>query len=143
MNTPLRRHPRAWHPQDLPPVGHAGQPPAAGADGAAFHGLAVPRFAVFQARAMARGQQSHARGNTLLFVGHDLQAVRALCHEAMLPEQGRIVLHDMTEEVVTEYLYRVQRKARIKTAAAHQQPDKRVAGDCDRGGTGVRTATMA
>lgn len=67
--------------------------------------------AAFQAKAMARIDQILARGTTLLFVGHDLNAVKAFCHRAMLLEKGRIVLEGLPDEVITEYLHRTHRDA--------------------------------
>lgn len=67
--------------------------------------------AAFQAKAMARIDEILARGTTLLFVGHDLNAVKAFCHEAMLLERGEIVLRGLPDEIITEYLYRTHRKA--------------------------------
>lgn len=67
--------------------------------------------AAFQAKAMARIDHILAKGTTLLFVGHDLNAVKAFCHEAMLLERGRIVMQGLPDEVITEYLYRTHRRA--------------------------------
>lgn len=67
--------------------------------------------AAFQAKAMARIDQILARGTTLLFVGHDLNALKAFCHRAMLLERGEVVLEGLPDEVITEYLLRTHRKA--------------------------------
>ena len=67
--------------------------------------------AAFQAKAMARIDQILTRGTTLLFVGHDLNAVKAFCHRAMLLEKGRIVLEGLPDEVITEYLHRTHKNA--------------------------------
>jgi len=67
--------------------------------------------AAFQAKAMARIDEILSRGTTLLFVGHDLNAVKAFCHRAMLLEQGRIVRAGLPEDVITEYLHRTHKKA--------------------------------
>lgn len=61
----------------------------------------------FQAKAMARIDQILQRGTTLLFVGHDLNAVKSFCRRAMLLEKGRVVLEATPEEVITEYLYHI------------------------------------
>jgi len=66
--------------------------------------------AAFQAKAMARIDEILARGTTLLFVGHDLNAVKAFCHRAMLLEKGRIVLEGLPDEVITEYLHRTHKR---------------------------------
>lgn len=67
--------------------------------------------AAFQAKAMARMDEILSRGTTLLFVGHDLNAVKAFCHRAMLLEKGRIVLEGLPDEVITEYLHRTHKRA--------------------------------
>lgn len=67
--------------------------------------------AAFQAKAMARIDEILSRGTTLLFVGHDLNAVKAFCHRAMLLEKGRIVLEGLPDEVITEYLHRTHKQA--------------------------------
>lgn len=67
--------------------------------------------AAFQAKAMARIDQILARGTTLLFVGHDLNAVKAFCHRAMLLEKGHVVMEGLPDEVITEYLRIVHRSA--------------------------------
>lgn len=73
--------------------------------------------AAFQAKAMARIDEILARGTTLLFVGHDLNAVKAFCHRAMLLEEGRIALHGLPDEVITEYLHRTHLRALQARAA--------------------------
>jgi lipopolysaccharide transport system ATP-binding protein len=67
--------------------------------------------AAFQAKAMARIQEILARGTTLLFVGHDLNALRAFCQRAILLEGGRMAMLGAPEEVIEEYLFRVHAKA--------------------------------
>lgn len=74
--------------------------------------------AAFQAKAMTRIQQILARGTTLLFVGHDLNAVRAFCQRAILLEGGRMAMLGGPEEVIEEYLFRVHAKA--SREASHQ-----------------------
>ncbi len=63
--------------------------------------------AQFQAKAMAKIDEILAKGTTLLFVGHDLGAVKSFCKRAMLLERGRIVMEGLPEDVASEYLYRV------------------------------------
>lgn len=67
--------------------------------------------AAFQAKAMTRIQEILARGTTLLFVGHDLNAVRAFCQRAILLEGGRMAMLGAPEEVIEEYIFRVHAKA--------------------------------
>jgi lipopolysaccharide transport system ATP-binding protein len=67
--------------------------------------------AAFQAKAMAKVDEILRRGTTLLFVGHDLNVVKAFCHRAMLLEHGRVAMEGLPDEVITEYLYRTHQKA--------------------------------
>ena len=67
--------------------------------------------AAFQAKAMTRIQEILARGTTLLFVGHDLNALRAFCQRAILLEDGCMQMLGSPEEVIEEYLFRVHAKA--------------------------------
>ncbi|HBK56267.1 MAG TPA: ABC transporter ATP-binding protein [Xanthomonadales bacterium] len=78
--------------------------------------------AAFQAKAMARIEDILGRGTTLLFVGHDLNALKAFCDRAMLLESGRIVYEGGPEDTITEYLGRTHRRALQEAggAAAHE-----------------------
>ena len=67
--------------------------------------------AAFQAKAMAKIDEILSNGATLLFVGHDLNAVKAFCHRAMLLEKGRIRMAGLPDEVITEYLHGIHRQA--------------------------------
>ncbi|MDG6348868.1 polysaccharide ABC transporter ATP-binding protein [Luteimonas sp. 8-5] len=82
--------------------------------------------AAFQAKAMARIDRILSSGTTLLFVGHDLNVVKAFCHRAMLLERGRVALDGLPDEVIAEYLLRTHRKAlqerRGEQAAMSLQP---------------------
>lgn len=93
--------------------------------------------AAFQAKAMARIDKILSRGTTLLFVGHDLNAVKAFCHRAMLLEKGRIVLEGLPDEVITEYLHRTHKRALVS------QQDARAAGlERMDGGYGLQDACV-
>ena len=67
--------------------------------------------AAFQAKAMARIDRILQQGTTLLFVGHDLNAVKAFCQQAMLLEGGRVVCQGLPDDVTAEYLRRAHAKA--------------------------------
>jgi hypothetical protein len=58
----------------------------------------------FQQRCIRRIQQLKQRGVTIVFVSHDLDAVRTLADHAMWMEQGRAVLHGSADDVVSRYL---------------------------------------
>lgn len=63
--------------------------------------------AAFQAKAMARIEQILARGTTLLFVGHDLNALRAFCQTALLLEAGRVTAQGSPDDVIEKYLFQI------------------------------------
>ena len=93
--------------------------------------------AAFQAKAMARIDEILSRGTTLLFVGHDLNAVKAFCHRAMLLERGRIIMEGLPDEVITEYLHRTHK--RVLSAQQDKRGDSLARID---GGYGLRDARV-
>jgi lipopolysaccharide transport system ATP-binding protein len=46
------------------------------------------------------------RGTAILFVSHDLEAVRSLCERAVLLDRGQAVLEGPTDQVISRYLRR-------------------------------------
>ncbi len=59
--------------------------------------------AVFQHRCLRRLNELQERGRTILFVSHDLAAVRALCTRAILLNAGRLVADGKPAEVLNRY----------------------------------------
>lgn len=78
--------------------------------------------AAFQAKAMTRIEQILQRGTTLLFVGHDLNAVRAFCQRAILLEAGRVTMQGMPEDVIEQYLFQIHAQARSDAAGMVRTP---------------------
>lgn len=62
----------------------------------------------FQAKALAKIEEILKRGTTLLFVGHDLSAVRAFCNRALLLDKGNVIKSGLPDDVIAEYLFIVQ-----------------------------------
>src|SRR5262247_4669116 len=58
----------------------------------------------FQQRCIRRIQQLKQKGVTILFVSHDLQAVRGLADRVIWMDHGLVHLEGRTDEVVTKYL---------------------------------------
>lgn len=58
----------------------------------------------FQQRCIRRIQQLKHQGVTILFVSHDLDAVRGLADRVVWMDHGRIHLEGRTEEIVSKYL---------------------------------------
>ena len=59
--------------------------------------------AAFQRRCLERIDQMRANGTTIVFVSHDLNAVRRLCQRAIWLEKGCLVADGAPEAVVGEY----------------------------------------
>jgi ABC-type polysaccharide/polyol phosphate transport system ATPase subunit len=59
--------------------------------------------AVFQHRCLRRIQELQERGTTVLFVSHDLAAVRALCSRAILLKTGSVVADGKPVDVLNRY----------------------------------------
>lgn len=57
----------------------------------------------FQAKCMARMKQLMESGVTVLFVSHDVAAVKALCQRAIYLDHGQVVALGNTDEVVEAY----------------------------------------
>jgi ABC-type polysaccharide/polyol phosphate transport system ATPase subunit len=58
----------------------------------------------FQQRCIRRIQQLKQQGVTILFVSHDLEAVRSLADRTIWMDHGRVHLEGKTDEVVSKYL---------------------------------------
>ena len=67
--------------------------------------LAVGDIA-FQKKCLGKMRDVSKEGRTVLFVSHNLEAVRKLCTQTMLLEQGRIESKGDTDQVLTQYLIR-------------------------------------
>ena len=60
--------------------------------------------AEFQKRCLGRMSEVAKDGRTVLFVSHNMQAVRRLCEHAVLLEEGRLVAQADVETIVHRYL---------------------------------------
>ena len=59
----------------------------------------------FQKKCLARMEdESRRQGRTILFVSHNLEAIRALCGRALLLDKGMLVCDGPTSTVVQAYL---------------------------------------
>lgn len=58
----------------------------------------------FQRKSMGKMKDSAASGRTVLFVSHNMTAVRSLCSRVIWLESGRVRMRGDTEEVVNAYL---------------------------------------
>jgi lipopolysaccharide transport system ATP-binding protein len=65
--------------------------------------LAVGDFE-FQAKCLGKMQDATSSGRTVLFVSHNMGAVRQLCHRTMWLTDGQVALIDETDTCVQHYL---------------------------------------
>lgn len=66
--------------------------------------------AYFQQKSMNKIRQFKKEGGSIVFVSHDMNAVKLLCDKAILLEAGRIVEFNEPEEVVNRYNWLVAKK---------------------------------
>jgi lipopolysaccharide transport system ATP-binding protein len=95
--------------------------------------LAVGDIA-FQERCLRKMDEVSTSGRTVLFVSHNLAAVRTLCSRAILLTEGRIHREGTTDEVIDQYLRDSRGMARTDTADLSE---------CRRHGSGAVRATRA
>lgn len=73
--------------------------------------------AEFQKKAIGKMQDiSKGEGRTVLFVSHNMAAVKSLCTRAMLIEKGRIVFKGTPEASVDEYLKAEKRSNKLESS---------------------------
>ncbi len=58
----------------------------------------------FQKKCMTKMAEVSSEGRTIIFVSHNMQAVRAICSRAMIIQSGRAVTQGQADAVVTQYL---------------------------------------
>jgi ABC-type polysaccharide/polyol phosphate transport system ATPase subunit len=84
--------------------------------------------AVFQHRCLRRIKELHERGTTVLFVSHDVAAIRALCSRAILMSQGRIISDGAPADVLNCYQEIVMERERVYEAESEALGDTASAG---------------
>lgn len=62
--------------------------------------------ASFQKKCLGKMSDVAHEGRTVLFVSHNLDAVRRMCSRSLLMDEGRIALDGPTETVITTHLHR-------------------------------------
>lgn len=63
--------------------------------------------AQFQKKCFQKMREIGKHGRTILFVSHNLSAVRSICKQALIIEQGRVVGHGEINATVDRYLARI------------------------------------
>src|SRR5918912_765108 len=59
--------------------------------------------AEFQAKSLGKMREVSGQGRTVLFVSHNMSAIRTLCDRAILLKEGRVAADGAVEAVVTQY----------------------------------------
>ncbi|MGL6267381.1 MAG: hypothetical protein ACRC2O_05625, partial [Chitinophagaceae bacterium] len=79
--------------------------------------------AAFQAKCLGKMEEvSQAQGRTILFVSHNLDAIRALCTRCLLLESGRLVQDGPVAQVISRYLDTPVRRLEAHFNAAPGKP---------------------
>lgn len=92
--------------------------------------------AYFQQKCIRAIQDFRDRGGSVLFVSHDMNAVRALCDHAIMLEGGRIIDRGTPRDVVDHYHARVLRKSHLGNAPVSVNPPAGQGGGAPLAGTG-------
>ncbi len=58
----------------------------------------------FQKRCLGKMEDISGQGRTVLFVSHNLNAVKTICNNSILLEKGKLIFEDTTEKVIDKYL---------------------------------------
>lgn len=58
----------------------------------------------FQKKCLGKMEDIAKGGRTILFVSHNMAAIRNLCHRTMLIDKGRLLMDSATNQVVVHYL---------------------------------------
>jgi len=97
--------------------------------------LAVGDLA-FQKKCIGKMDEIAEAGRTVLFVSHNMQAIRNLCPRTVLLDEGRIICDAPTSQAINRY-NDVARNRRVEANTAQHDPDHR------RGSGGVRFTNIA
>ncbi|MFZ1618536.1 MAG: ABC transporter ATP-binding protein [Flavobacteriales bacterium] len=80
----------------------------------------------FQRKSMGKMKDSANSGRTVLFVSHNMTAMRSLCSRVIWLENGRVRMQGPTEEVVAAYLGNNSSSATEKTWGEEDAPGSEV-----------------
>ncbi|GAI40851.1 unnamed protein product, partial [marine sediment metagenome] len=57
----------------------------------------------FQKKCLGRMEKVNREGRTVIFVSHNLTALRSLCNEAILLEEGRLIARGPVDKIIDKY----------------------------------------
>lgn len=68
----------------------------------------------FQKKSLSKlNKISHKRNKTILFVSHNMDIIKSLCHRSILLDHGKMIMHGTTSKVVQKYLFSNQSEKAI------------------------------
>ena len=86
--------------------------------------------AAFQKRCLGKMRElTTGHGRTVLFVSHNMSAVASLCQKAVLLRQGRVAMHGLAAEVISNYLSvseLLRQRSELSSSAVARSGDGRV-----------------
>jgi lipopolysaccharide transport system ATP-binding protein len=81
----------------------------------------------FQKKCIGKMKEvSQGQGRTVLFVSHNLPAIRQLCSRAILLERGRLVGDDTTDRVLAQYAHGLEADGPLRVPAPAPEQQARV-----------------
>ena len=83
--------------------------------------LAVGDFA-FQRKCLGKLQAQAGSGRTVLFVSHNVGAIRMLCSRCLMLEEGRLVMDGPADSVIDKYVEQLSQRS-AATQAGPRHPD--------------------
>ena len=85
--------------------------------------------AYFQQKCMRRIKEFKNNGGSIVFVSHDMNAVKVLCDKAILLEKGYVAEQNVPEKVVNSYNYLVARRSQGKELTDSGKPGSNAYGN--------------
>jgi lipopolysaccharide transport system ATP-binding protein len=77
----------------------------------------------FQAKCLGKMEEvSKGQGRTILFVSHNLDAVRALCNRCMLLQSGQLLQDGPVQQIISRYLDNMERRLEVDFPAIKGKP---------------------
>jgi len=77
----------------------------------------------FKGKCINRLNEFQERGKTILFVSHDMGAVKSMCQHVILMHEGRILEQGTAEQVADEYLKRAHARGNERLSAINRTTD--------------------
>jgi ABC-type polysaccharide/polyol phosphate transport system ATPase subunit len=74
----------------------------------------------FRGKCINRLNEFRERGKTIVFVSHDMGAVKTMCEQVVLMDKGEIVGQGTAEKVADEYLKRAHERGNQRLSALHR-----------------------